>query len=121
MPSDEGKHDVPTSDPIKYMDIKEFRSKGYLQEVNRKFLHPHGLALEVLLDADGNERLGGVWDYRDDPEGMNFGDVTEDMAEKAMELDTVWIERSYYREEALGYLIQPLVPVLPQVDPPQVD
>ena len=58
---------------IKHIDIKEFRELGYLQEVNRCFLHPLGLALEVMVDDDGNERLGGVWDSRDDKEGFHFG------------------------------------------------
>lgn len=59
---------------IKYMDIKEFREKGFLQEVNRRFFHPLGLALSVEIDEDGLERLGKIWDYRDDPEGMLYGD-----------------------------------------------
>jgi len=56
----------------KYISIKEFREFGYLQEVNRKFLHPLGLALEVQVDDDGTEKLGGVWDYREDDMGMMF-------------------------------------------------
>lgn len=56
---------------VKRIDIKEFREKGYLQEVNRQFLHPLGLALEVEIDEDGNEKLGGVWDYRED-EGIYY-------------------------------------------------
>ena len=60
---------------IKRIDIKEFRTKGFLQEVNRQFFHPLGLALEVIIDEDtGNETLGGIWDYRDDPEGIFFLD-----------------------------------------------
>jgi len=59
-------------EPIKYMDVKEFHAEGYLQELNRKFLHPLGLALEIILDEDGTETLGGIWDYRDDPEGIGF-------------------------------------------------
>ncbi len=63
------------SDDVKRIDIKEFRSKGFLQEANRLFFHPLGLALEVIInEEDGSEKLGGVWDYRDDPEGMLFGD-----------------------------------------------
>ena len=58
---------------IKRIDIKEFRSLGFLQEVNRKFLHPLGLALEVIIESDGTEKLGGIWDYRDAPEGNFFG------------------------------------------------
>jgi hypothetical protein len=58
---------------IKRIDIKEFREFGWVQEINRLMLHPAGLALEVNVAEDGTETLGGVWDYRDDPEGMAFG------------------------------------------------
>lgn len=58
----------------KYIDIKEFREKGFLQEANRLFFHPVGLALEVVQHEDGSETLGGIWDYRDDPEGITFSD-----------------------------------------------
>ena len=57
---------------IKKIDIKEFRDLGFLQEANRQFFHPLGLALEVIVDGD-NTILGGIWDYREDPEGMFFG------------------------------------------------
>lgn len=58
---------------VKRIDLNEFKEEGFLQEVNRLFFHPLGLALEVIVDEDGNvERLGGVWDYRDDPEGIFF-------------------------------------------------
>jgi hypothetical protein len=56
------------------IDIKEFREIGFLQEANRLFFHPLGLALEVTQDADDSERLSGIWDYRDDPEGVIFVD-----------------------------------------------
>ena len=46
----------------KTMDIKEFRSEGYLQEVNRRFFHPLGMALYINKEADGRERLGGIFD-----------------------------------------------------------
>ena len=65
---------------IKRIDIKEFREKGFLQEANRLFFHPLGLALEVMIDEDGSEKLGGVWDYRDDPEGILFreGEINQE-------------------------------------------
>jgi DnaJ-class molecular chaperone len=97
---------------VKRIDIKEFRRIGFLQEANRQFFHPLGLALEIVEEdctwchgegkhrshggigpmtvgqeaipqthicphcgGDGvTERLGGVWDYRDDPEGILYGD-----------------------------------------------
>ena len=58
--------------PRKRMSVKEFREKGYLQEANRLFFHPLGLALEVIVDENGEEQFGGVWDSRDDPEGIIF-------------------------------------------------
>lgn len=65
---------VHTVNKVNYIDIKEFRELGYLQEVNRLFLHPLGLALEVVVDSETGEcKLGGVWDYRDDPDGIVFG------------------------------------------------
>ena len=67
------------SNKIKRMDIKEFHEKGFLQEVNRRFFHPLGLGLEVVIEDDGNIRLGGIWDYRDDPEGMFFGSDNPDI------------------------------------------
>lgn len=57
---------------IEHIDIAEFRKLGLLQEVNRQFFHPRGLALEVVTEEGQPERLGGVWDYRGDPEGMEF-------------------------------------------------
>lgn len=60
------------SESRKYIPIEEFRKEGYLQEVNRRFLHPLGLALEVDRDDNGNEYLSGIWDSRDDPEGIIY-------------------------------------------------
>ena len=57
---------------IKRADISEIRKNGYIQEANRLFFHPLGLAIEVVVDDTGNEYLGGIWDYREDPEGIYF-------------------------------------------------
>jgi hypothetical protein len=57
------------------MDIAEFRAQGFLQEANRLFFHPLGLALFVEVDDDGNETLGGVYDSRDDDEGFCFAEA----------------------------------------------
>lgn len=62
------------AEEVKRIDIKEFQETGFLQEVNRQFFHPLGLALEVIIDTKGNVKLGGIWDYRDDPEGLFFKD-----------------------------------------------
>ena len=62
-----------SEEKIKKMDIKEFHEKGFLLEVNRQFFHPLGLALEITVEDDGTGSISGVWDYRDDPEGMAYG------------------------------------------------
>ena len=96
----------------KRIDIKEFREKGYLQEVNRRFFHPLGLALEVVIDeGTGEERLFGVWDSREDPEGFMFGGdhlQTEEAKKKKENIDAEMQEKKKHREKNLGYHIQPL-------------
>ena len=93
---------------VKYIDIAEFRRLGFLQEANRQFFHPHGLALEVVVDDDGTERLGGVWDYRDDLEGIIFDRIDMEMRERR---DIVAAEHERHREARLRLLsgvVQPL-------------
>lgn len=68
---------------IKKIDIKEFRNLGYLQEVNRKFFHPLGLALEIIVDDNGDEFLGGIWDYRDDEIGIYYDIKNSDSDRKS--------------------------------------
>ena len=99
------------SESIKRMDIKEFREKGYLQEVNRRFFHPLGLALEVVVEEDGTERLGGIWDYRDDEEGIIYDEsvLSKDKAKrKAAFIENEFLKRKQIREKKLGYFIQPI-------------
>lgn len=90
----------------KRIDIKEFRAKGYLQEANRLFFHPLGLALEVVVHDDGTESLGGVWDFRDDPEGMMFDEEQLD-PRKTAEIEQERLAKMTERIKALGWHIQP--------------
>lgn len=84
------------SKDVKRIDIKEFREKGYLQEVNRQFLHPLGLALEIIADDDGNEKLGGIWDGREDPEGIYY-----DLQNSSVERNKKFFEnRKFVLDEA---------------------
>lgn len=91
----------------KYMDIKEFVVEGYLQEVNRQFFHPLGLALVIYEDDDGTAKLKGVWDCRDEVAGVCFGDGVLDSG-KAKNIDMAKQERVQDREKELGYWIQPV-------------
>lgn len=95
------------ADEPKKMSAAEFRALGYLQELNRCYLHPLGLALEVTTDNDGHVTgFGDVWDYRDDPEGMNYG---PDMinTEKTLRINKELQDKAVTRVKKLGYFIQP--------------
>lgn len=93
---------------VKRMDIAEFVDEGYLQELNRRFLHPLGLALEVVTDEDGRPtHFGGVWDFRDDPEGLIYGPETIDVR-KVQHVRRIENGRTTPRIDALGYWIQPV-------------
>lgn len=92
---------------MKYMDIKEFREKGFLQELNRLFLHPLGLALEINVDDNGNENLSRIWDCRLDPEGIAFADEVLEHA-KTNNVESERIQHVDARLEKLGYVVQPL-------------
>jgi hypothetical protein len=94
------------SNKTKRMDIKEFREMGLLAELNRVFLHPLGLALEVIIDDEtGKEKLGGIWDYRDDPEGMLYGKeyFPTEKIKKAQEFIK---QKHEQRMKTLGFIYQ---------------
>lgn len=136
---------------IKRIPIQEFADEGYLQEVNRVYLHPMGLALEwhpkgfdrdslgdwftergvqfgtdaldnvwtfIRLMGLDEPRLGGVWDYRDDPEGIMFGwgDITDEMRSKADKVAAQWNRMKETRTEKLGFMVQPLNTQIIQVE-----
>jgi hypothetical protein len=95
----------------KKMSVKQFRDEGFLQELNRQFLHPLGLAIEIIIDDDDNETFGKVWDYRDDPEGMRYseGDITsEQFVEKANTVAKLAKEKAQIRQERFGWIVQPI-------------
>lgn len=99
---------------IKKMDLTEFWEDGFLQEANRQFFHPLGLALEVAIAADGSATLGGVRDYREDIEGMILGHRPD-----ATKAENVAAEAERHREERMrlmGAVVQPL-----DWDPPELD
>jgi len=94
---------------INYMSIKEFQHEGYLQEVNRQFFHPLGLALEVKVDTNKGWVLSGIWDYRDDSEGMRYDDEpNSEKVRKQANIEKIARERKPVREKSLGYWVQPI-------------
>lgn len=106
------------SEEVKRINIKEFREKGYLQELNRQFLHPLGLALEAIINKEtGEEFLGGIWDYRNDSEGMAFAladkkwttkERLRSFQKKADYIEKEKITRQKKRKKLLGFWIEPI-------------
>lgn len=95
----------PTIDPEEFLDL------GLLQEVNRQFFHPRGLALAVSLDDDGRiTGVGPVFDFRDDPEGVIYGEgelYHEQGRERARRVEAMLLEREDVREDRFGFVVQP--------------
>lgn len=89
---------------MKYMELRDFVRLGFLQEANRQFFHPLGLALEVSKGDDGKLSVSGVWDFRSDPEGIFFDEV--DLA-KCAEVREERKRHEDARIKKFGYVIQP--------------
>jgi hypothetical protein len=101
---------------MKHMEIKEFIESGYLQEANRQFFHPLGLALVIKEDKMlGIVSISGVWDCRDDPEGIYFGIKEQDDSEfQEMKRKEDFVRGEMYtrfpvRKNKLGFVIEPVV------------
>jgi hypothetical protein len=104
---------------IKRMDIKEFQEKGFLQEANRRFFHPLGLALEIIIgDDEESYSLGGIWDYREDPEGFffDFANPKFNSPERLVKakkkkdfVNTLRISKMEKRVKKFGTVIEPII------------
>lgn len=113
------KPDSHPGDVVKRMDLTEFVAQGFLFEINRRFLHPMGLALEVTQHTDLKDGgppltyLGGVWDYRGDLDGMSYGEPPEDPVwitrrQKAATVAAHEQARHATRQATLGFVVQPI-------------
>jgi hypothetical protein len=108
-PTQAGTVHAPSSWPPPKMDLREFVDFGYLQELNRLFLHPLGLALSIVVDDDGRVDLDCVFDDRADLDGILFAEGLLDPA-KAQRVEREMNERLEHRIRALGFACEP-VPV----------
>jgi len=92
---------------IKLLTIKQFQELGFLQEANRQFFHPLGLAIALYTDDPGETVMQmNVWDYRDDPEGMFFAPTDEETTswrkEKAKYVSELKESKEKLRQDLLG-------------------
>ena len=105
---------ISEPDPVRYMDLQEFVDVGFLQEANRQFFHPLGLALEVSCsDPDGRYDTLRVWDCRDDPEGVVFGDGMLDLDKRRR----VTLEDARHVEARIRMFGSPIQPVPVEIRP----
>jgi hypothetical protein len=93
---------------VKTLDLEVLRDDGYLQEVNRLFFHPLGLALAVALPTKAGEPPPSlsVLDAREDLEGFHF--IENDLNVKFLRLHNISRLRRVARVNKLGYWVQPL-------------
>lgn len=87
---------------MKELSIDELRDTGLLQEVNRQWFHPLGLALSVVIGSETTklEIIDG-----EDPEGFIFGEGVME-PEKAARFEAFRRERHAPRLAALGFIQQ---------------
>jgi hypothetical protein len=85
-----------------FADPAELTELGIIQEVNRRLLHPLGLALGYW---PGRRELV-VLDGRDDPEGVRFEGM--DLAPGRDRFEALWAERAAAREAVAGFVVQPV-------------
>lgn len=93
---------------------------GLLFEINRRILHPLGLALAVEQADDGSYSNNGsfstnvrVLDCRDDPEGLIFDEATLAEGQAKIErfvAENLLQQKLMVRRTRLGYLIQTIPP-----------
>ena len=90
-----------------FITVAEFYELGLLSEINRRILHPIGLAMSVRkVDGEATE-FGAIY-VDSDPEGWIYGEPMADVvaaAEKVAAREAEWHPR---REAALGFVIQPV-------------
>src|SRR5690242_2148321 len=96
---------------MKRLSMEELVTSGILQETNRRWFHPLGLALAVEVhDATPDRQVSKlvILDGRDDPGGFIFADVDGVDLDKYNRFQSVKEDRYRTREQTLGFIIQPL-------------
>lgn len=83
------------------MSVESFNKLGFVQEINRRLLHPCGLELMVM----GDKFL--ILDSREEPEGLYFED--KDLSRvKAQFVVDLFNSKLAHRREVFGHIIQPV-------------
>jgi hypothetical protein len=93
----------------RFMAVEEFVVEGYMQEVNRCFLHVMGLALVAEVTRAGYELR--VVDCRTEPGGIVFPPDEPELSDRrraaATTLVQLWSIRAVPRTAIHGFVVQP--------------
>lgn len=91
-------------------------STGWTDETLDEYLRAHGVQYGfearssimcfVRMMGMDREHISGVWDCRDDPEGIVFGDALDPA--KAERVNAEVARHAPVRQERYGYIVQPL-------------
>ena len=96
------------------LTAKELIDQGYLQEANRRFFHPLGLALHVKSAISGTDMICKVTDDREDPEGVyyNYDKLIapdkEIMRERYENVEKEIKAKKPIRKSLLGFIMEPI-------------
>jgi len=92
------------------MSLKEFVEGGYLQEANRLFFHPLGIAIAVKVnDDDPNFEQANMLVFQsDDPDGIVFAEISPAHIERAKRISDLTVFAGRRRLKQLGFGVQPL-------------
>lgn len=89
---------------------------GLIQEANRQFFHPLGMALAVVEFDDGQPPYLELH-VSDDPEGMAFDRLDDGLSEVKAKLVAARLQAiSGPRTARLGFVVQPIGNVLDEPD-----
>ena len=91
----------------KIMPHKDFQTLGFIQEVNRRLLHPCGLHMELGVGPCLGESALVIVDKREAPEGCYF-EEQELSRGKAQNVVDLFLARLRSRREVFGHIIQPV-------------
>lgn len=88
---------------MKKLSGKEFVELGLEQEINRRFLNPMGLNMEILKTSNAN-LCGRVLDFRDIDEGVLLEEIS---LERITSVESLLESKKNHRVNKHGWIIQP--------------
>ena len=102
-------YDINEVEGLKRMTPEDFLRGGYLQELNRRFLHPLGISLGAR-HINGQYELGPIFDCREIKDGVSF-DMDGDpglFIDYLYKIEEEIISQVPKRKAHYGWVVQPL-------------